>query len=380
MSITIRKPQSLKIAFWNANSLVHKKHKVELFLAERNLDILLASETFLRPGHRFRIPNHNVYRRDRENGPGGGTGVIIKNNILHHELTEPDLDQAEANGIKITLANNTDLNIFSFYSPGARRLMEVDLDTITSTEKPCIVAGDFNAKHLSWNSRFTNGNGQTLRKHADNRGYEIIVPPEHTFHRAGARPDTIDIALALNFNIQYDIEVAYDLSSDHNPVILNLMPGSPAEKDTNSKRFTNWSAYNKHLEAHCTGIRRIDTTADIEQAVETLTHDIRSAIEANTRTVITERKQLYDIPPEIKNLIRQKRRAKRTAQITLSPDDRTEYNRLQRQVKVELEKFQNERWNAKLDEIEHNDKELCKITKSLRKTKINYPPSTRPPE
>lgn len=125
-------------------------------------------------------------------------------------------------------------------------------------------------KHPSWNARTTNQNGRLLRQHADRMGYQVIGPHEHTFYRAGAQPDTLDIALAVNIHLQYQIEVADELSSDHNPVILSLIPDAPDESDINTLHITNWEAYKAHLEQHCSAIRLINTTEEIDQATERL--------------------------------------------------------------------------------------------------------------
>lgn len=55
---------------------VYKKHEAEIFLAEFNIDILLVSERFLHLGHRL-----SIWNRKRENEQGGGTAVIVKNDL-----------------------------------------------------------------------------------------------------------------------------------------------------------------------------------------------------------------------------------------------------------------------------------------------------------
>lgn len=156
----------------------------------------MVSETFLKPGHHLSIANYNIYPRDSNNGPVGGTAVIIKRNIDHCELTDPQLIEAEANGIAVTLHNGEKLQIYSFYSPGARRPVPEDLTTITETNGDLIVAGDFNAKYPSWNSRTTNSNGTTLGNHADQHLYEIFGPQEPTHFSIQHAADSIDLAIA----------------------------------------------------------------------------------------------------------------------------------------------------------------------------------------
>lgn len=151
MHNTKRKPSYLRLAYWNACSVNNKKPEIETFLQEHNIDIFLISETFLRPQIHFNIANYVTYRYDRDDGPGGGTAILVKRNISHVELQLPDLIAAEANAIMVHMDRHT-LKIISFYSPGARTLLLEDLDALLSGTTPILMAGDYNAKHRNWNS------------------------------------------------------------------------------------------------------------------------------------------------------------------------------------------------------------------------------------
>lgn len=368
-----RKPDGLCISFWNANSVNHKKQQIEQYIYDNNIDLLLISETFLKPGHRFSLANYNVYRRDRDNGPGGGTAVIIKSNIDHQELPEPELDQAEANGIIVNLQSGEQLKIYSFYSPGARRLIADDLDMIMEQEGPLLVAGDFNSKHPTWNSRTTNRNGKTLRRHADDHDYEVIGPQDPTHYSAPHRPDVIDLVLMKNINYYFDLDVIHDLDSDHNPVILKLGNDTVTNEHVNVKK-TNWKQFQNYLATHAAGIKQINSPEEIEEAINLIEKDITAAIDHATQYTTRQMKNPNDIPPELKELIRQKRRAKKRAQQTRSPEDHARYNQLQNQVRQDLQTCYNQKWNQVLDEMESDDKAFWKMTRKIRNKKITYPP------
>lgn len=350
-----RKPKTLILSFWNANSMVHKKPQIEAFLHERNIDIFLVSETFLRPGHRFNVANYVTYRRDRQNGPGGGTAILIKATIDHHALEDLQLDQAEANGVAIKMSNGETLKIYSFYSPGARKLVPQDLTKVTDSRGPLIVAGDFNAKHPTWHSRTTNTNGRTLREHADQHLYEVFAPQHPTHFQAPHRPDVIDLAILKNVQQQIELEVTHDLDSDHNPVILTL-GNNLAEDDVTQVKKTNWEKYVKFLDENPPNISIIHSTEDIEQAITNLNTAIISSITHSTQIATKPINNPNDIPRSLKDLIRRKRRAKKKAQITLSPEDNNIYNQLQQQVRRELAAHYDALWNNTLDTIEHDDK------------------------
>lgn len=60
------------------------------------------------------MANYIPYRKDRQNGPVGGTSHIIKSTIDHYKLQEPQLDKAEANGVAINMSNGEIIKLYSF--------------------------------------------------------------------------------------------------------------------------------------------------------------------------------------------------------------------------------------------------------------------------
>lgn len=71
----------LNVAYYNCNSLAAQKCELEHFLFQRNIDVLLLNETFLKPSHRFRLANYKSFRSDRISGRGGGTAILIKTSL-----------------------------------------------------------------------------------------------------------------------------------------------------------------------------------------------------------------------------------------------------------------------------------------------------------
>jgi hypothetical protein len=67
-----------------------------------------------------------------------------------------------------------------YKSPGRARIDE-DISELLSFTKKCIMAGDLNAKHRFWNSRFSNPSGERLLNMFDLDDFEISAPqcPTH---------------------------------------------------------------------------------------------------------------------------------------------------------------------------------------------------------
>jgi hypothetical protein len=67
------------------------------------------------------------------------------------------------------------INLISVYnSPG--KIIERDLDLFNGSGHKILLAGDFNAKHVTWRARQSNAAGQTLIKYYYKNNYIISAP------------------------------------------------------------------------------------------------------------------------------------------------------------------------------------------------------------
>ncbi|GFV70024.1 putative RNA-directed DNA polymerase from transposon X-element [Trichonephila clavipes] len=107
---------SLKIGFWNANSLRKKIHEVRDFVSEQNLDMFLVQETWLEPGIDPQIANYRLTKDDRIEFPHtatrGGTAIYCKNEIVHHRVPLPNLQGMDATAVQIKINNFLPLMLF----------------------------------------------------------------------------------------------------------------------------------------------------------------------------------------------------------------------------------------------------------------------------
>jgi exonuclease III len=70
--------KKLNISTWNARSIKENKTLLEKFLDNRNVDIMLVTETYLKPNISLSFANHICYRNDRLTSRGGGVAILIK--------------------------------------------------------------------------------------------------------------------------------------------------------------------------------------------------------------------------------------------------------------------------------------------------------------
>ncbi|GJQ88069.1 hypothetical protein Trydic_g18196, partial [Trypoxylus dichotomus] len=61
------------------------------------------------------IPNYAIYRTDRSSGPGGGTAVLVRNNVKHHQVATRTIEM-ETTAVQIHTARGV-VEIHSCYGP-----------------------------------------------------------------------------------------------------------------------------------------------------------------------------------------------------------------------------------------------------------------------
>jgi exonuclease III len=153
--------KALRLAFWNANGVRGRKIELDYFLAQHGVDVCLLNETHLDPGQAFRFANYVCHRTDRST-KGGGTAILVRMGIEHHDLPVPGLRHLEATAIELKLAGKPTKILAVYVSPG-RPLIKSDLTACLSGGLPALMAGDLNAKQVDWNSRLTTVRGKLLR-------------------------------------------------------------------------------------------------------------------------------------------------------------------------------------------------------------------------
>lgn len=158
------------------------------------------------------MANFNTYRCDR-NGNGGGTAVFVRRSIDHcREEVCSGQHRFEANSVVISMAHGERLKICAVYNSLNRVLDDALLDLVLASDIPMIAAGDFNAKHLAWNSRATNRNGRVLLKYATQHALGVYGPAEPTYYdRNGRRPDVLIMKITSSVFFLKSLFIDYKL-------------------------------------------------------------------------------------------------------------------------------------------------------------------------
>lgn len=357
-------PKNLFVITWNANSVIHKKAELGDFLHENNVDVALVQETFLRPQHKLKIANYTTHRQDRTDRQGGGTAILIKKHIKHHAMTIPNFDNIETTKIQVTMADGP-LTFVSAYRPPNRAFTVNDLDNLFNQVGPMFVGGDLNAKNTLWGCRVSNAQGRILSNHINRNLITVHAPNEPTHFSSHHTSDTLDMAFTKNFHYNVQTSVISDLSSDHSPVSFTIGHTHEDNKIKHTTR-TNWKKFQEVLAQNITQTPDIHDKRSLNFTTITLSQDIRNALEEAKYTTTHTQNNPYSLPPDIRQLIRERNRLKRRAKNTQNPLLNTQANRLTTRIRAMIRELSNQKWEDHLNSLNPEDNSLWRTVRCLK--------------
>jgi hypothetical protein len=271
--------------------------------------------------------------------------------------------------------NGAEFRVGAIYKSPASALHTPDIDKLMDTNSNVILAGDLNAKNPAWHSYSTNQAGRILQNHMEQHDYTIIAPdtPTHYPDIHSHSPDVLDIALLQTCNLQFTLQNLNDLSSDHNPVLLDVHTNSYRIRPTINRTLTNWNRFGVKLhEAIKNPNPLLATTSQIDSAVENITTQFQEAISATSTSIIIDPHK--DLPMDIKNALAKKKWLRRKWQHTRDPDFKRQLNKQSELVRQKLTDHCNREWHHTLDSLRPNDPKLFRINRGLiTKKPANHP-------
>ncbi|GFS58605.1 putative RNA-directed DNA polymerase from transposon X-element [Nephila pilipes] len=196
-----------------------------------------------------------------------------------------------------------------------------DLQKIFRDRNNCLLLGDFNAKHNTWNNRhqIQNQAGREIHKFAQTYGLEIIAPTEPTRIpvRRNKRPSTIDFCIAKGL-ANTSVTVVEELSSDHHPLLFNIYPDNLSPPRNNFYKFTNWEKFQEILHHSIDGNPIISTPEDLDTAAANFTETIQRTINQSSTCKLIPHSPL-PLPQPIRTIIQTKNRLRKRWQDTRDP-------------------------------------------------------------
>lgn len=336
---------------------------------QEKVDIMVITETKLKPNNRFKVPNFSIYRNDRIRNRGGGVAVLIRKSIPHHPL--PAIE-SNIDNIAVKLLDGT--VIVGAYNSPSNRITEEALSELFTHTKMLLV-GDLNARHTTWSNRRNNRNGSTVFDYAYEYNIAVLAPDSPThFPSNNSTPSIIDIILNKNYPHFIQPKSLPLLSSDHNPVHCTIQ-GTIENNRTLTKydyKTTNWRKFKQILKERTIINNNLTTKLDIDEQVQKLTSDIQYARDKTTKTYKLKQWQVT-IPDEIINLIKFKNKIKARWQNHRRQIDRQRLKDLELTIKDRLSHHREKEWNNKISQLTTHDNSLWRMSKLLRNNHAHIP-------
>lgn len=349
-------------------------------MTQRSPDVILLQETCMRPSQKAFLPNYILYRNDNDLLPDGtaygGTAIYIKRTIPHHRIDTPTLNSLEATIVAVTIPTLINFHLVSVYCrAGYPSTFTTDLDTLFALHANVMVCGDFNAKHPRWNKGNSNRYGRIISEYVDRKSLFIAAPPTPT--RFGpTSSNTLDFALCKNIPYSMDMTSIPTLCSDHNPVVLTLDVRFSVPHPQGAV-YTDWSKFQEHLIFNSKySLSKITSKDELELETIELTNTILNAHKAASKNYIQE--NAHYLPKQIKELIREKNKAKRTWQRFRDPEDKRSFNRLQSRIKSLIKKHTQKEWTDHIASLSAEDSSLWDVTRRCKRSARKIPALTGP--
>lgn len=384
MSYNQTTKNELQIMHWNAQGITTPSAIIQLerFLFEKQIDIFLINETFLNPGHKFKVNNYKIYREDRPSH-GGGVLIGVRRDIPHQRLEKFPTITIENISIIINL-NNHPVRITSAYSPRFTNHFVNDLEIITTSASEFFIFGDFNAHHISWHCLKNNTAGNKLYNHHLISNYLIYYPNSYTRYgqqTVSTTPSVVDLML-MNSTLQVSPIATHEgaLDSDHIPLTCTIF-GSFYEKSTSIPLYNkaNWKNIGKWVE---TEINRnvlqtgIITHNNIEDVINKTTSIVQNAV----RQIPIGKKQTWQrkLSKLTLNLIGQRNRYRRLLQRCSDHQERLTITAVLKQLRALIDYHvchdRNNSWSTFLQGLPPGNKKFWLLTKAIKGKKTPIGP------
>lgn len=275
----------------------------------------------------------------------GGSAILIKSNIKHHEYSAFSSDHIQATAIEIEDRTGP-IVLAAVYSPPKHNIKkEHYLDFFSTLDKRFIAAGDYNAKHTFWSSRTILSKGRELMGVIDEAQLEVISSGEPTYWPTDRKrlPDLLDFAVVIAPNYLGCVS-CLELSSDLSPILITLSTAflKKAANCTLHNNRTNWDKFRDLTKEKLNLKISLKNEDDITQAVEHLNKSLQQAAWVST-TINPEYERTLDYPVHIKEKVKEKRDLRKIWQTTRCPKIKKRLNYAIKELKIIINNETNER-------------------------------------
>lgn len=393
-SIAHTEPIQLKIINLNINSIISKHKRIQLseLLKISKPDIVLLTETKIKPAHKITFTDYEFIRNDRLTDSGGGTAIIIKSNIAYEAVNTPsNIEHLELSLIKIPLKDKRFLYVGSWYNAPGRTLIQGDIYAVlneinnSSSNNFFILGGDLNARHQDWFNTVHNNSGKRLKTIVDKTPQIKLLHTMEPTHKdsfldfflihfklnvefPANHASTYLKCLPVNISDHHAVELIINLTT-HNGNALTIqhndLPILFSYKKANWKKFRAYSSHvaSRNDEINIPNNKNL-SVAIIDKQIDKITDLIKKAMQKCIPKFQPNKIKHVDLPSYILNLLKEKHRlCRKLHRIFLHTGNKqhAEYittksllKCLESMVKNAIDAHLQSNWETKLRNIKYN--------------------------
>lgn len=387
---------ALNIIELNVCSIIslQRRHCLNSFITQHNPDILLLNETRLRNSHKVHFKNYTFIRSDKTEARTVGTGVILRENIKYDRIDTShwNMRAIECTAILVHTSSTPMCLVSGYRNPLSQSLVSEDIEAISdiclTNNWTAVIAGDFNAKHPSWNNTTTCLQGRALAQwlysQSIARQIRLERPADPTYYK-GAYSSTLDLFIVSDsVNIiragNTNTLKVLDYDSDHRAVQLQIQLQNRIQRreyrHVLNYQCVNWSHFRRQLDLNIRDLHipqhKNMTEDDINTKLEELNAKIFSTMTSVIPSSTINPDTQLTLPQDILDLIRQKkcmrRRLNRNRQSPTNNQLRVEINLLSKIIDERLILFHKDHWTSVLQSIKIGPtafkkiKAMCKLS------------------
>ncbi|CAH2094956.1 unnamed protein product [Euphydryas editha] len=261
---------------------------------------------------------------------------------------------------------DTELRVFAGYRPPGQDFHPEDLQCIFVQQRPTIMVGDLNAKHPTWGSNTMTPVGRKLYEDAELNGYVVVGPssPTHIPSDPRCRPDVLDIVVHSGLPSPVNVEVIYDLDTQHLPLLVTVDLQDSIRVQKGPRRRIDWSHYAAHLKQFELPLP-IRTVQEVEEATQVISNHIKMAMEEASIPINITTAQRNPLPGPLRAMLRRKRDLRKLWARTRCPRVKRDLNRLAEELSFKLGAFRGSEWETNIDRADDSDLSLYRLCRQL---------------
>jgi len=212
---------------WNCRGFRANFNELQLLTSKYIPQAICLQETLLQDTDDINFRGYTPLNTYSDNGPHGGSTILVRQGILHSPVKLTTNLQAVA--VRLTL--HVAVTLCSVYVPPTYKLVSGELNSLVNQlPKPFIIMGDLNGHNPIWGSTIINNKGKIIEKLIDDHQLCVFNDDTNTYlHPASGTYSSIDISIAtatllsdFNWSVHDDL-----CGSDHFPTVLKSVNSSP---------------------------------------------------------------------------------------------------------------------------------------------------------